>query len=261
MLKALVFDVDGTVAETEDLHLRAFNFAFAEHGVGLAWDARDYRLLLRVPGGKERIAHAAAARGVTLAAAEVAAIHATKTRIYRELAGDAAWRPGVRRLMDEASALGLRLALATTTTPANLDPLFAPVLGPAWRGRFDAVVAGDEVGRKKPAPDCYLEALARLRVDADDAVAFEDARAGVASARAAGLAVIATPGRWLLDDDLTQADLVLPHLGDPDDPWDAPRPEVGGRWLTARALRAWHGRRAPIPSPRDDARMPCTRQG
>lgn len=251
MLKALIFDVDGTVAETEDIHLRAFNYAFARHGVRLAWDARAYRRLLRVPGGKERIAHAAAAAGVALGEDDIAAIHATKTHAYRELlaGGAAPWRPGVRRLMDEARALGLRVALATTTTPANIDPLFAPVLGSGWRDRLDAVVAGDQVGCKKPAPDCYREALRRLALAPGEAVAFEDARVGVESARACGIPVIATPGRWLADDDFTGANLVLPDLGEPAQPWARPHPALGGRWLTARGLLAWHAA----------LEVPCTR--
>jgi HAD superfamily hydrolase (TIGR01509 family) len=263
MLEALVFDVDGTVAETEHLHRRAFNLAFAAHGVELAWDVREYRRLLRVAGGKERIARSLAEHEAPRPAAEVAAIHASKTRIYAELlaAEGAPWRPGVRRLMDEARRLGLRLALATTTTPANLDPLFAPVWGPAWRARFDAVVAGDEVERKKPAPDCYLEALRRLGAGPSAAIAFEDSRAGLESASRAGLAVVVTPSCWLPGDDLSEADLVLDHLGDAGELWERAHPAVGARWLSARALAAWHHRRAAPPLHRSPSRTPCTPRG
>lgn len=253
MLEALIFDVDGTVAETEDLHRRAFNLAFGLCEVELAWDAREYRRLLRVPGGKERIAAALAELGCRRPAEELAAIHDAKTRFFSKLLGAAAapWRPGVRRLMDEASRAGLRLALATTTSEANLEPLFAPVLGAGWRARFAAIVAGDAVRRKKPAPDAYVEALRRMGLEAQDAVAFEDSAAGVASARAAGLAVVAAPSAWLAGDDLSGADLVVDDLGDPARPWSAAHPGLGQRWVTLAALAAWHESRSTACSPRD----------
>lgn len=252
MLEALIFDVDGTVAETEDLHRRAFNLAFGLHEVELAWDAREYRRLLRVHGGKERIVRALAELGVHRQAEELAAIHASKTRFYTMLlaAGGVRWRPGVRRLMDEAQQAGLGLALATTTTQANLEPLFAPVMGAGWRARFAAIVAGDTVPRKKPAPDVYLEVLRRLRVSAECAVAFEDSAAGVSAARGAGLAVIATPSAWLPCDDLSGSELVLDHLGDAGRLWDPCHPLLRERWLSATALAAWHRDREAACSPR-----------
>ena len=258
MLSALIFDVDGTVAETEDLHRRAFNLAFADLGIDFRWDANEYRRLLAIHGGKERIARALAEHEEPRSPAFVAAVHAAKTRIYGELisAEGAPWRPGVRRLMDEARAAGLRLALATTTTEANLEPLFAPVLGRGWRSRFDAVVAGDAVARKKPAPDVYLEALRRLRVRAREAMAVEDSEAGVTAARAAALAVIATPSAWLARDDISQADIVLEHLGDAGALWERPHPFLGQRWASVKSLSAWRERVAagkpwrvnPIPA-------------
>ena len=227
MLEALIFDVDGTVAETEDLHRRAFNLAFARHGLDMAWNEPDYRRLLRTSGGKERIARAIAERGAKLPSEDIAAIHATKTALYDELVrGEGVrWRPGIQALMAEGRARGLGLALATTTSDANLEPLFRPAMGERWRASFAAIVTGDQVPRKKPAPDVYIETLRRLRVAAADAIAFEDSRAGVEAARAAGVPVVATPSYWLAGDDLSQADLVVDHLGD------------------AEALIAWHAQR------------------
>ncbi|HEX6633955.1 MAG TPA: HAD-IA family hydrolase [Usitatibacter sp.] len=258
MVEALIFDVDGTVAETEGLHRRAFNLAFERHGIAIRWDEKEYRRLLRVHGGKERIGRSLAEHEEPRPRAEIAAIHATKTGIYEALlhAEGVPWRPGVHRLMEEARRAGLALALATTTTDANLEPLFAPVMGPGWRGRFAAVVAGDAVARKKPAPDAYLAALERLGISAAQAIAFEDSRAGVDSARAAGLAVVAVPSAWLAGDDLSAADLVVEHFGDAGALWERPHPALPRRWLAARDLVAWHERRAeesahrPTPSRR-----------
>ena len=257
MLEALIFDVDGTVAETEGLHRRAFNLAFERHGVGLRWDEREYRRLLRVHGGKERIARSLAEHEEPRPLAEIAAIHATKTRLYDEMlhAEGVEWRPGVRRLMSEAKRAQLRLALATTTSEANLDPLFAPVLGEDWRGQFEAIVAGDAVSRKKPAPDVYFEVLRRLCIAPRQAIAFEDSRAGVEAARAAGIPVVAAASRWLAGDDLSAADLVLQHYGDAGALWGEAHPAVRNRWLSARDLVAWHARNFPdepirTPAPR-----------
>lgn len=242
MLEALIFDVDGTIAETEEVHRRAFNLAFARHGVDLAWDARAYRRLLRIPGGKARIARSLAEHGREVEVSSVDEVHETKTRFYEMLMDSAGvpWRPGIRRLIDEARREGLAIALATTTTEANLQPLFAPHLGAAWRSCFGAIVAGDDVPLRKPAPDVYVEALRRLGVRAANAVAFEDSAAGVEAARTAGLAVVATPSEWLEGDDLDGADLVLEHLGDSGRPWQREHPLLGERWLSARALAAWH---------------------
>ena len=242
MLDALIFDVDGTVAETEALHRRAFNLAFERHGIDLAWDAKEYRRLLRVHGGKERIARSLAEHEMPRPREEVASVHATKTSIYESLVAEegAPWRPGVARLMAEAQRRGLRLAIATTTTDANLEPLFAPVMGRGWRARFAAIVAGDMVAHKKPAPDIYVETVKRLRTTPGRCVAFEDSAAGVASARDAGCVVIATRSEWLANDDLREAHLQVAHLGDCGRLWEQEHPALRRRWLSAKGLVAWH---------------------
>ena len=263
MLEALIFDVDGTVAETEDLHRRAFNLAFMQHGIDISWTPRDYRRLLRVPGGKERIARSLAEHEMPRPAEEIARVHATKTSLYESLlvAEGVAWRPGVLRLMRDAHRLRLRLAIATTTTEANLDPLFAPEMGRTWRVNFAAIVAGDAVARKKPAPDVYLEVLKRLRLKGERCVAFEDSAAGVKSAQAAGCAVVSTRSRWLPDEDLSAADLQLEHLGDIGVLWEREHPLVRQRWLGAKALAAWHRRRLEPEAFRTTApRIPLRRE-
>jgi HAD superfamily hydrolase (TIGR01509 family) len=187
-LKAVIFDVDGTLAETEELHRAAFNAAFAAAGLGWHWDVPLYARLLEVTGGKERIAHyqEVAALDHRLDAAAIAALHADKTRRYAALveSGGLSLRPGVRELLEAAHAAGLRLAIATTTSRPNVDALLAAC---APLPPFDVIAAGDEVARKKPAPDIYLAALARLGLPAAACVAIEDTRNGVLSAVGAGL--------------------------------------------------------------------------
>lgn len=214
-LRALIFDVDGTLAETEEAHRAAFNAVFAARGLGWHWSVDDYRLLLRVTGGKERMAAHRDRLGLTLPdAAGIAALHREKTAEYARLlaAGGLSARPGVLALVAAARAAGLRLAVATTTSPGNVQALCRCLWQQDATRVFDVIAAGDEVSAKKPAPDVYLLALARLGLSARDCLAFEDSRNGVLAARAAGLAVIATPSVYTLREDLTQARVVLPDL-------------------------------------------------
>ncbi len=213
-MKALIFDVDGTLAETEGLHLDAFNATFAAVGLPWAWSEADYLRLLTTTGGKERIARHVRETGGDPDALPVAEIHAEKTRRYAAMmaAGRIALRPGVEVLLAEARAAGLKLAVATTTTPANVDALMHATLGCGAAEVFDVVAAGDMVAAKKPAPDIYLLALERLGVAADAALAFEDSRNGLEAARAAGLRVVVTPGRFTAGEDFTGADRVVDVL-------------------------------------------------
>jgi beta-phosphoglucomutase-like phosphatase (HAD superfamily) len=221
-IDALVFDVDGTLAETEEAHRLSFNEAFAEAGLPWLWSEDDYRHLLKVTGGKERIAHylslfpppewggtgGEAARVGPAAAAR--ALHARKTEIYtaRVAAGAVAFRPGIEDLISEARRRGVALAIATTTSRPNVDALLGAVLGPESPRWFKAIACGDMVTAKKPAPDVYELALRELGVPAARAVAIEDSWNGLSAARAAGLAVIATPSLYCAEDDFSDATIV-----------------------------------------------------
>jgi HAD superfamily hydrolase (TIGR01509 family) len=192
-LSALIFDVDGTLSETEEVHRMAFNEAFAAAGLPWHWTQDMYVRLLKVTGGKERIAHYLTWDGVSerLAADDIAALHKDKTARYtaRVAQGGLALRPGVRRLLDEAQAAGLRLALATTTSHPNVDALLAAC---APVPKFDVIAAGDDVPNKKPAPDVFTLALERLGVPPEACLAIEDTQNGVNSAVGAGLRCLVT---------------------------------------------------------------------
>ncbi|MGQ7793422.1 HAD-IA family hydrolase [Faunimonas sp. B44] len=209
-LEALIFDVDGTLAETEECHRRAFNDAFAELGLDWHWDRALYRRLLLVTGGKERLRHFIdewSPPEAESAAERLLELHAAKTRRYTELvdAGALELRPGVRDLLEAAAGAGLRLAIATTTTPANIEALLRSTLGPAGPGLFHAIAAGDDAELKKPAPDVYLIALQRLGLGAEQCLAFEDSEQGLQAAIGAGIATIVTPGVYTSDHDFTGA--------------------------------------------------------
>lgn len=212
--QALIFDVDGTLADTEDTHRRAFNEAFAANELDWNWSVEAYRDLLRVAGGKERMRFHADRIGAELSDSKLQAIHQSKTLRYVRLVanGDCPLRPGVREILLGAGFRGQRLAVATTTTRANVEALIETALGRGAFGLFEVVVAGDEVERKKPAPDVYLEVLELLQLSGRDCLAFEDSRNGVLAALGADLPVVVTPSIYTAHEDFAGASLVLPNL-------------------------------------------------
>ncbi|MCU0766278.1 MAG: HAD family hydrolase [Gammaproteobacteria bacterium] len=226
-LRALLFDVDGTLADTErDGHRIAFNRAFADAGLDWVWTPELYGELLAVTGGKERMLHYVARCRPDFAsrpdlAGLVARLHRAKTAIYVEMldAGVIPLRPGVERLLRAALEAGYRLAIATTTTPENVTALLRNALAPDAESWFQLVAAGDVVPRKKPAPDIYTWAMDRLGVAPDECVAFEDSRHGLDSATGAGIrAVVVTVNDYTRSQDFHGATLVLDSLGEPDRP-------------------------------------------
>ena len=219
-LQALVFDVDGTLADTErDGHRPAFNAAFAHAGLPWHWDVAVYGGLLGVTGGKERIRHFCERHDPGFlsrpdADESIAALHADKTRRYVAFVaeGRIRLRPGVARLVDEARATGMRLAIASTTSPENVTALLEVGLGPDAPGWFDVIGAGDVVPRKKPAPDIYTWVTARLGLAPEECLAIEDSSVGLHAAVTAGLPTVVTRSPYTVGDDTTGALTVLDDL-------------------------------------------------
>lgn len=249
-VEALIFDFDGTVADTEETHRQAFNYAFLRLGLGWDWSRPVYRELLRTSGGKERIARfiatlrvpeAEKARFVQL----VPALHRAKTELYTELIADGRCplRPGVKRLLAEAREAGLRVAIASTTLSVNVQALLARHLGPSGARQFHSIVSADLVERKKPAPDIYRLALSTLGLPGERVIAFEDSPNGVRAAKAADLFTVATPTQWTAGTGFAEADLVLSSLGDAENPLAAEEAALaGGPWLALPQLASFHGR-------------------
>jgi HAD superfamily hydrolase (TIGR01509 family) len=220
VLGALIFDVDGTLADTEELHRQAFNAAFRNMGYDWNWGSGEYRALLEISGGKERIRHYISTLDLPPAKARAAdecipLIHREKTRIYKELLErGVALRPGISPLIVDARKAGMKLAIATTTTLDNVHALLdSAQCVSGGVGSFDAVGAGDLVAHKKPAPDIYNLVLSTLRIPRGQCVAFEDSVNGLRAAKAAGLFTVVTPTQWNADHDFSGADLLLPADG------------------------------------------------
>jgi len=224
-LQALLFDVDGTLADTEEVHRQAFNAAFSAADLDWVWSHDLYHELLSVTGGKERIRFYLERDRPDFqlppdADEFIAQLHANKTKIYVSLLtkGEVPLRPGVERLIREAHACGLRLAIVTTTTPANVSALFEHSFGVHEDEWFEVVAAGGVVPQKKPAPDIYNYALEKLGLSANECLALEDSGNGLLSARAAGVDVVITVNQYTDHHDFTDAALVLDHLGEPAKP-------------------------------------------
>ena len=226
-LRALIFDVDGTLAETEEAHRDAFNMVFKEWDLPWHWDQALYGELLDVTGGKERLRHYVCKytppqAGRFLAADQnVVALHKRKTEIYMDLVrtGRVPLRPGVARLLDEAREADVQLAISTTTNIKPLQALFEGTLGIEALDWFDAVAAGDMAENKKPAPDLYDIALEDLGLSPQECLAIEDSRNGLKSAQAAGLPVIITKSVYTSHQHFPEALAVMSDLGEPDAPF------------------------------------------
>jgi HAD superfamily hydrolase (TIGR01509 family) len=219
-LRALIFDVDGTLADTEHAHLAAFNQAFADEGLDWHWDLPLYTRLLEVSGGKERIAHHWAQVnpqvrdiGGGALADTVQRLHDLKTAAYeRQVSrGAVQLRPGVLALIEAAGRAGLRLAIATTTSPVNISALLRQAMGPDWALHFEVIEDASTAPKKKPHPQVYRQTLERMNLSAAECLVFEDSANGLAAARAAGLATVVTPNDFTAHHDFTGALRVLPE--------------------------------------------------
>ncbi|MFB2892005.1 HAD family hydrolase [Aerosakkonemataceae cyanobacterium BLCC-F50] len=220
-LQALIFDVDGTLADTErDGHRIAFNQAFAEQGFDWHWSETLYGELLTVAGGKERIQYYLKQHHPNFQPPSewsefLATLHKLKTKHYQELLKAAAipLRPGVKRLIKEAKEQGLRLAIATTSALPNATALLEQTLDPDW---FEIIAAGDIVPAKKPAPDIYNYVLEKMGLTANECLVFEDSHHGLQASVGAGLRTIVTVNDYTKNQDFSAACLVVNHLGELD---------------------------------------------
>lgn len=247
-LRALLFDVDGTLAETEAVHRVSFNTAFAETGLDWIWSVDLYRALLAVTGGKERIRHYLDTyrpdyvRPANLDAV-IASLHQVKTRIYTETVakGGVPLRPGVRRLLEQARAAGLRMGIATTTTPENVTALLNASLAPEGEAWFEVIAAGSMVPNKKPAPDIFIYAMQHMGVQPEHCLAFEDSENGLISARAAGLKTLVTVSDFTQGHDFSGAALLVDQLGEPEAPFKVLAGDAGGaRYVDVDLLKRIH---------------------
>jgi HAD superfamily hydrolase (TIGR01509 family) len=227
-VSTLIFDCDGVLADTERYgHLPSFNRTFEEFGLPFRWSEEDYGRKLAIGGGKERMASELTPDVVRAAglpadpdalAAAVATWHKRKTALYTELvvAGRLPPRPGIRRLISEAQDAGWTLAVASTSAEPSVRAILEYAVGKDRADRFDLLLAGDVVPRKKPDPAIYLLALERLAVPPAEVLVVEDSRNGLLAAVGADLRCLMTVNGYTEEEDSSEATLVVSSLGDPD---------------------------------------------
>jgi HAD superfamily hydrolase (TIGR01509 family) len=246
-LKALIFDVDGTLADTEEVHRRAFNMAFREVGLEWDWSPALYAKLLVISGGRERIHHYAKLHGTgrlqpTDLVEFVHDLHHRKAVHYREFLKEAGLplRTGVRRLLEEARSRKIQLAVATSSSLSNLRTLLDQHLPPDWPSWFEVIATSDVVREKKPSPAVYHYVLQHMGLFPEECIAIEDTFNGHRAALAAGIKTIITVHGFTRHHDFTGALLVLDGLGEPDHPFQVfagnPRGNtfVNIEWLQAQ---------------------------
>ena len=223
-IRAIIFDVDGTLADTEDGHRKSFNKAFAENGLDWNWDVALYDKLLKVTGGKERIKYFVSDFLTGYTKPDnfddfVKHLHKVKTAHYTAMLreGQIPLRPGIKQLMDDARAAGIKLAIATTTSPENVSALLEVGLGKDWENYFAANGCGDIVPHKKPAPDIYFWVLEKLKLAPEECIALEDSNNGLRSALAAGIKTYVTTNPYTHWHDFDGAAGIFDDLSNLDD--------------------------------------------
>jgi HAD superfamily hydrolase (TIGR01509 family) len=250
-LQALLFDVDGTLADTEPQgHLPAYNEAFRELGLNWRWSPELYRELLLLPGGQERIIEYLRKYDPTLgdhraeierdAKAWVERVHKAKSRYFRRLVstGKVTLRSGVRRLIIEADQAGLRLAIVTNASRSSLEPFLEYTLGKELSERIDFIVSGEQVAHKKPAPDLYQLALLKLGLRPAECMALEDSSMGLVAATSAGIPTLITVNEDTRHHVFEDAVLVVDRLGEPNEPFRVLQGEPGtDHYVTLRLLQ------------------------
>ncbi len=221
-MKALIFDCDGVLVDTErDGHRIAFNRAFFHFGLNIEWSVDLYGELLKISGGKERMRYFFQENGWPENATDhdpyVKDLHKVKTDLFMQIieSGELPLRSGIARLIDEAIEAGLKLAICSTSNERSVNLIAQKMLGRARYERFDHILAGDVVSRKKPDPEIYNLAKERLGLRGEECLVVEDSRNGLLAVKGAGLRCLVTTSAYTAKEDFSEADLVVEELGDP----------------------------------------------
>lgn len=221
-IKAVFFDQDGVIIDTEkDGHRVSFNMTFKEFGFTDEWGVDYYHELLQIAGGKERMKHHLQTKGFSKPVPPeqvddlIKDMHKRKTALFVELieTGKLPLRPGIHRFMKEAMQAGLKIGVCTTSNEQAARAITEKILSDI---KFDIVLAGDVVSKKKPDPEIYNLALSKTGLKPDEVIVVEDSKNGVLAAKAAGIHVVVTTNYYTAKEDVSGGDIIVTCLGDPD---------------------------------------------
>ncbi len=224
-LTTVIFDMDGTLADTEEVHRQAFNLAFDDFNLDWHWSRKEYAELLVISGGRERMRQYALDQTDFKMPPDlddyVAGIHKLKTSHYARMLveGHVELRPGVRRILEECKDAGLRMAIATSSQLSNVTTLLDHNLPSDWQSWFEIIASCDIVEAKKPSPAVYQYVMGKMKVSPENCLALEDTRNGFLSGQAAGIQTVITTHYFTCNNDFEGAPLVVDSLGEPDDPF------------------------------------------
>lgn len=223
-MEALIFDCDGVLVDTErDGHRIAFNMAFANKGIDVVWSIEEYKKLLKVAGGKERMKYYFDENGWPAQFTDqeelIFSLHKQKTQFFMQLieSGALPLRPGIKRIVDEAIVHNLKLAVCSTSNEKSVRLIVKLLLGKKRASNFQAILAGDIVTRKKPDPEIYNLCIEKLNINPQDCMVIEDSRNGLIAAKAANFNCLITTNAYTADEDFTEADILVNELGDDPD--------------------------------------------
>lgn len=220
-MEALIFDCDGVLVDTErDGHRVAFNKAFAEKGIAVEWSVGEYKELVKIAGGKERMKFYFDENGWPEKYPDknqlIIDLHHLKTKLFMELieSGTLPLRPGIKRIVDEAISCNIKLAVCSTSNEKSVNLIVEKLLGNERKACFNGIFAGDAVSRKKPDPEIYTLCSSKLSLNPQNCFVVEDSRNGLLAAKAAGFNCLITTNDYSKDEDFDEADLLVDELGD-----------------------------------------------
>ncbi len=220
-MEALIFDCDGVLVDTErDGHRVAFNMAFADKGIDIVWSIEEYKELLKVAGGKERMTYYFDTNGWPIHFDNrdelIINLHKQKTQFFMQLieSGTLPVRPGIKRIVDEAIGNNIKLAVCSTSNEKSVRLIVEHLLGKQRASHFLAILAGDIVTKKKPDPEIYNICTQKLKINPQNCMVIEDSRNGLMAAKAANYNCLITTNEYTVDENFTEADILVTELGD-----------------------------------------------
>lgn len=212
--KVVIFGSIGSIAETSELQLQAFNRAFKEFNLDWEWTHLQYKSMLVEPGGKKRIQRFSDSVTAGLSETDIERLYELKGNFFLELLAMSKilLRPGVKDMMLQCVSAGVRLAWVTTTSEQNISAIQTALKGQIDFDLFQLITNNNYSVKPKPSSEIYDEAIRLLDFKASKCIAIEDSTSGITASKGAGIYSIAYPGEFLKTHDFSLADICVSNL-------------------------------------------------